>query len=379
MPSTNKFHPTVENFLSLFLFGPIFFILFAIYFLFFAIASFLIYPFQRKLKINKNEKKLNGISIIIPTWNKKAMILNCLKILDKVLVDEVKIPIEILVVENGSDDGSLEALENLQLQTPLQVLPQKENLGFARAINLAAQKAQYNYLYLMNNDMEVQKGTFSELIKLAQDLLGQNKVFFGLASQVFFFDPKKKREESGKTYSAPNFGFIKIAHMLDQLNLGKNSYTLYPGGGSSLINKAAFQKLGGYDYQSYKPLYVEDLDLGFNAWQFGFPSYFCANSQIIHHHRSSTKNSNYNPDFIIQKNFLAFIWKNFASFSDNCRHLFFYPLMMFRYTKYRHYLEALLPNLGQIFYQRLKLLPFKRIYKNKDIINFVNFEIKNET
>lgn len=379
MPSTNKFRPTAENFLSFFLFGSIFFILFTIYFLFFAIISFLMYPFQRKLRIKKDEKKLDGISIIIPTWNKKEMILNCLKILDKVLISEVKIPVEILVVENDSNDGSLEALENLQLQTPLQVLPQKENLGFARAINLAVKKAQYNYLYFMNNDMEVQRGTFSELIKLAQSLLNQNKIFFGLASQVFFFDPKKKREESGKTYSAPNFGFIKIAHMTDQLNLEKNSYTLYPGGGSSLINKAIFQKLGGYDYRSYKPLYVEDLDLAFNAWQFGFPSYFCANSKIVHYHRSSTKSLNYDPDFIIQKNFLAFIWKNFANFSDNCRHLLFYPLMMFRYTKYRNYLTSLLPNLGQIFYQRLRLLPFKKIYKNKDIISFVDFEITNET
>ena len=378
MSATNKFVPTATNFISLFIFGPIFFVIILLYFLIFAILDLITWPFKNKLKISQSQKELNGISIIIPTWNKKEMVINCLKILDKVLMKEVKIPVEILVVENGSTDDSLEALKNLQLQTTLRVLPQKENLGFAKAINLAAKKAQYNYLYLMNNDMETQLGTFSEIIKLAQELLNKNKNFFGLASQVFFFDPNQRREESGKTYSAPNFGFIKIAHCTDTLNLQKNSYTLYPGGGSSLINKAIFQKLGGYDDHTYKPLYCEDLDLGFNAWQFDWPSYFCAQSKIIHHHRSSTKNLKYDPDFIIQKNFLAFIWKNYNNFVDDCRHLFLYPLMMFRYTKYRFYFTALLPNLINIFWQRLKLLPYKKIHKNAAIIDFIDFEIKHE-
>ncbi|MDR0463052.1 MAG: glycosyltransferase, partial [Pseudomonadales bacterium] len=59
-------------------------------------------------------QKLDGISIIIPTWNKKDLIVNCLLILDKVLTTTVKLPMEIIVVENGSSDGSLEALQKLK-------------------------------------------------------------------------------------------------------------------------------------------------------------------------------------------------------------------------------------------------------------------------
>ncbi len=373
-----KFKINQKNLASLFIFGPLFFIFIGIYYLFVKIINFISFPFQKNIVISKNKTKLNGISIIIPTWNKKELIISCLLLLDKILIKEVSIPIEIIVIENGSTDGSLQALYSLKLKNELIILAQKENLGFARAINLAASQSKYNYIYLMNNDMEVQKNTFAALIDSAQLYLKKGKIFFGLASQIFFHDIRKRREESGKTYLAPNAGFIKVAHVINDFNLQQNSLTMYPGGGSSLINKNIFLTLGGYDWHTYRPLYGEDLDLGYLAWRFGFPSYFCTNSHIVHHHRSSSKQISINPDDIMYKNFLAFMWKNFIASSNIFRHLFAYPFMMFISIRYRQYFLQLLPILPSIFWQRIKLSCYHSVYSDKQLLDFINFEINYE-
>ncbi|MDR0462742.1 MAG: glycosyltransferase, partial [Pseudomonadales bacterium] len=199
----------------------------------------------------------------------------------------------------------------LKIKTPLVVLPQQENLGFARAINLAVEVAKYNYIYLMNNDMEAQSNTFSKLIEFVNELLKRKQVFFSIASQVFFFDPNKPRQESGKTYCfTKKFGLIDIRHMINSGSLEENSLTLYAGGGSSLFNKKMFLELGGFDADRFKPMYVEDLDLGVTAWEHGYPSYFCANSHILHHHRASSTKWKVSPDDIIRKNLGVFMRKH---------------------------------------------------------------------
>jgi GT2 family glycosyltransferase len=363
------------NFLFSLLLTPIFLLILIPFFLLSRFLEIITFPFRHSLKVPPSKTKLNGISIIIPTWNKKDLIVNCLQLLDKALTQIKNIPTEIIIIENGSTDGSLAAIQKLPLQTPLIILPQTHNLGFARAINLATQKAHYNYLYLMNNDMEVKENTFPPLIKFASRLITQNQKFFALASQIHFFDPQKQQQESGKTYLTYHFGFIQVAHVIDELNLTQASPTLYAGGGSSLFNKYLFTKLGGFDHRSYRPLYVEDLDLSFTAWQLGFPSYFCATSHITHHHRQSSNQLKPSPDFLIHQNFLVFIWKHLTNFSSILTHLLFYPPRMMSQPSSSRYFRTALPALPAIFFSRLRLLFYKRHYSTKKLLNFTDFEL----
>lgn len=346
--------------------SPFFFIFFFIYYFFLTITKLLLSPFSQKLQLSSTDKILNGVSIIIPTWNKKDFILDCLKQINQLQLD---VPFELIIIENGSTDGSLEAIKNFVVSFPLQLLAQKTNLGFAPAINLASQKAKYNYLYLMNNDMVLKKDTLQKIVDFAQELIKKEQAFFSLASQVFFFDPAKPREESGKTYASLKYGFLRVAHVLDEKILAKNSPTLYAGGGSSLFNKSLFLQLGGYDALSYKPLYGEDLDLGFLAWRCGFPSYYCATSQIIHHHRSSTVQLKQTPDFMMRKNFLAFIWKNLTAPTLILQHLFLFPLLMILKPIYSTYLFAEVKNLPDIFRSRLRTARFQTIYSDQEIFH----------
>ncbi|MEI8067730.1 MAG: glycosyltransferase, partial [Candidatus Shapirobacteria bacterium] len=307
----------------------IYFITISIFFIISLILKTLSLFSSKEIKIKKSEEMIDGVSFIIPTWNKKEMVVNCVQLLDKYLsIEYPKIPKEIIIIENGSTDGSVEALSNLKTKIPIVLLKQKTNIGFAKAINLGLQNSKYNYVYLINNDMEPQKNFFNSIIDLSLNILKQNKKFFGISSQIFFFDKNKRREESGKTYSLPSLGYITIAHYVQEESLKDVSFTLYPGGGSSLINKHYFQKIGGYDYKSYTPLYCEDLDAGFIAWKFGLPSYFDPNSHVVHHHRSSSVKLTEDPSYFMYKNWLVFILKNFDS-TNIINNICLYPLRIF--------------------------------------------------
>jgi len=62
---------------------------------------------------------------------------------------------------------------------------------------------------------------------------------------------------------------------------------LYGSGGCSLYDAGKLRELGGLD-EVYQPAYVEDLDLGFRAWQKGWPSVFVQAARVVHKHRTTT-------------------------------------------------------------------------------------------
>lgn len=348
----------------------------SIFFISYKFLAFFLSGFSSKVYLKRENLKLNGVSVIIPTWNKKTLVLACLKRLDRILAKENKtFPLEIIVIDNGSNDGTYSAIKSLKTKIPLTILSSDSNLGFARAINWGASQAKYNYLYLLNNDMLPKSGFMTELVTFARLLIAKRRPFFGLSSQIFFYDPKKRREESGKTYFLPDFGFLRVAHCVHPDNLLTPSPTGYPGGGSSLINKRLFILLGGYDHLLYRPLYDEDMDLGYTAWKLGFPSYFIPSSQVIHHHRSSSSRLNVDPNYYMFKNWLVFILKHYDSISLIIRHLVFYTIRMFYHKQYLSYALDNLKLIPLIYYQKLKLTFYRPVYKSKELLNFPKFEL----
>ncbi len=325
-----------------------------------------------------NTSTIDGVSFIIPTWNKKDLVIKCIQLLDKQLsIEYPKVKKEIIVVENGSTDGSFEALSKIKTKIPLIILKQEINLGFAKAINLAVKKSKYKYLYFLNNDMEVQPGFFKEIINTANKLIQKKIIFFGISSQIFFYDKKVKRVESGKTWTNFKNGKLLVGHELNLQKLKNTSLTVYCGGGSSLINKNIFNLLGGFDAPVYTPMYSEDLDLGFVAWKKGYPSFFCPKSHVIHHHRSSSKLLSISPDYYIHKNFLSFCLKNFDSLSLITKVFLYYPLYLIFKKDYWKYLIDNLKNLNNIKKSKNKLKSLPNKYSDVELINFKKFESKN--
>jgi len=331
---------------------------------------------KKNIKLSNNETELNGISFIIPTWNKRDMVITCVKLLDKAITFIKKdVKAEIIVIDNGSIDETGSALKKLKLKNPLVIKSLETNIGFAKGINLGASVAKYNYLYVLNNDMEVTKSFLVPILDFAKSLIKQKKIFFGLASQIFFFDPTKRREESGKTYSIFKLGFLSVAHYVEDGSLVGKSITLYPGGGSSLLNKKLFLIFGGYDHSCYTPLYCEDLDTGVTAWSYGFPSYFIPDSKVIHHHRSSTKQLAFDPSFFMYKNWLVLLFKQMNSSQQIAQHIFLYTIRILIDKSYAKYAFEAMKNWKNLWIARLKKQSYAIKHNSNEILNFTKFEI----
>jgi GT2 family glycosyltransferase len=245
--------------------------------------------------------KLRAASIVIPNWNGRELLE---KYLPSVVAAASKNPgNEVLVVDNGSTDGSAEFLRvNFP---PVKVLALKQNLGFGGGSNAGFRAAKNDIVVLLNNDMRVEPDFLEPLLEGFTD-----EDVFAVSCQIFFSDPSRQREETGLTQGWWEGGLLRVRHRIDDAVTG-----LYPcfygGGGSSAFRRRHFFELGGFD-ELLSPFYLEDTDLGFLAWKRGWKVLYQPRSKVIHEHRG-TIGRRFSPDKIqtvLKKNHILFCWKN---------------------------------------------------------------------
>jgi GT2 family glycosyltransferase/glycosyltransferase involved in cell wall biosynthesis len=266
-------------------------------------------------------------SIIVLNWNGKELLAQGLpSIIEAVRVD--RRPHEILVVDNGSSDGSVEFLgENFP---GIRVLALKNNLGFAEGNNAGVGAARHDIVVLLNNDMVVDPGFLGPLLR------GFRPETFAVSSQIHLQDPAKKREETGRTVAVFRRGMIDYSHReMDNPPYPRNYYPVFwAGGGSSAFHREKFLSLGGFR-TIYSPAYVEDADLSYQAWKAGWEVLLAPDSVVYHKHRTSTAQRFSPPQLqsLILRNQLLFIWKNIHSPNLLLSHLCFLPWNCYRLAR----------------------------------------------
>ena len=91
------------------------------------------------------------VSAAILNWNGGDLVLKCAR----TLLDQTLPPVELIIIDNASTDGSL---ERLRAEHPAaQVITNQQNLGFARAANQAVAAATGTWLLLANLDVELER------------------------------------------------------------------------------------------------------------------------------------------------------------------------------------------------------------------------------
>ncbi|MGO9009715.1 MAG: glycosyltransferase family 2 protein [Bryobacteraceae bacterium] len=245
-----------------------------------------------------------GISVVIPSRNGKELLEAQL---DGVAADLAGVPGEIVVIDNGSSDGTGEWLRGQWPQVAVQVSP--EPLSFSSAANRGTGRARFSHVCLLNNDMRIEPGFFAALLqafRMVPDLF--------CATAQIRFPPGARREETGKAVmaqAAPEDFPIRC----DEPLAGEDgTWVLYGSGGCSAYDAAKLRALGGVD-EAYAPAYVEDLDLGYRAWLRGWPSVYVAGAMAVHQHRATT--SRYYTEeqlaTMLETNYLKFLARAVAS------------------------------------------------------------------
>jgi GT2 family glycosyltransferase/glycosyltransferase involved in cell wall biosynthesis len=212
-----------------------------------------------------------GITVVIPSRDGRALLEQLLPQIEPGLVRKV------IVVDNGSGDGTAELASEF-----VEVLSSPEPLSFAAAVNRGILASRTEYTCLLNNDMVLEEGFFAAL----HEAFARVPDLFGATAQIF--PPEgKRREETGKAVYSPQGERDFPLRCEPPLEGEDLTPVLYGSGGCSLFDTRKLLRLGLLK-ESFRPAYVEDLDLGWRGWQQGWPTVYVAGARVVHHHRSTT-------------------------------------------------------------------------------------------
>jgi GT2 family glycosyltransferase/glycosyltransferase involved in cell wall biosynthesis len=261
-------------------------------------------------------------SIIVLNWNGKDLLAECLpSVIEAAEYDEGDH--EVIVVDNGSADGSVEFLKSNFPQVKLVTL--EKNLYFIKGNQAGVKEARNDILVFLNNDMSVAKDFLRPLLDGFSD-----ESVFAVSSQIFFPDPNKPRVETGKTRADWLNGDLDLRHELPTEADARQKYlpAFWLGGGSAAVDRRKYLEIGGFDTLMH-PFYFEDTDLSYQAWKRGWRVLFCPESKVIHKHRASTSRLNRAyVERVIRRNKLLFVWKNITDCRFTLEHLVWLPLTL---------------------------------------------------
>lgn len=225
------------------------------------------------------------VSIIVVNHNGENYILHFLKsIIENVKYDSV----EIIIVDNDSEDKSLEIINNYEDKLNIQVIKNANNETYSKANNQGAEIAKGECFLFANNDIEVFKGWLEELLVICS-----NDEMVGVAGSLLFY-PKCPDDSinSGKSFTIQHCGikFNKTKERIIPNNYlnGKSPHealqrvTSIAGvtGSSLMIQRNKFFQVGGFT-EEYIYGY-EDVDLSLKLLKKGYINYIVPSSMAYH-------------------------------------------------------------------------------------------------
>ena len=203
-----------------------------------ALTDFIHLLIGKKIPPADTRPSTRAASVVIPNWNGKDLLAKFLPSVVRAMAASAEN--EIVVVDNGSTDGSAEFLRDNFPTVRVLALP--SNLGFGGGSNAGFAAAKNDIVVLLNSDMRVDENFLAPLLEGFSD-----ERVFAVSCQIFFSDPNKLREETGLTQAWWAHGGLRVRHRIDDRIRGAYP-CFYGGGGSCAFDRRKFAELGGFDH-----------------------------------------------------------------------------------------------------------------------------------
>ncbi len=222
--------------------------------------------------------ELPRVAIVILNWNGRHHLAGCFESL--AALDYPREAFEVILIDNGSDDGSVEEVRGRHTWVRLEVNPR--NVGFSAGCNQGARLAEdAELLVFLNNDMRVEPSFLRTLV--APIVRGRCVATTG---RMMSWDGEVLNSAGG----GMNFHGIGIQRGINQPL--EEAYTrprrsLFACGGAMAMDAAVFEELGGFDEEFFA--YYEDVDLGWRSWVQGYEVHYVPDAVCYHHHSSTSR------------------------------------------------------------------------------------------
>ena len=250
---------------------------------------------------------MTKLSIVIVNYNVRNYLEQCLQSVQKALEG---IEGEMWVVDNNSSDDSVEVLRR---DYPwVRLVANTENMGFARANNLAIRQSQSEYVLLLNPDTVVEEPTLRGVLQFmdAHPEAGGAGVMMHNADGTLA--PESRRGLPTPWVAALKmFGFTKRYYM-SYLPWDQPGHIDVISGAFCMLRRKAIDQVGLLDEDFF--MYGEDIDLSYRLLKGGWQNWYLPFS-IIHFKGKSTQKTDYRYVHIFYQAMLIFFRKHYSHLS----------------------------------------------------------------
>ena len=260
------------------------------------------------------------LSVVIVNYNVKYFLKQCLSSVfgsQRRLACDSELGLDVWVVDNDSVDGSVEMVRS---EFPdVHVIENHENVGFAKANNMALAQATGDCLLLLNPDTIVESDTFVRCV----DFMQSHADCGGLCVKMVDGEGRYLKE-SKRGFPTPEASFYKISGLIHLFPKSKKIAAYYMGhlpddetneieimpGAFIMFRRRVYEQIGGLD-ESYF-MYGEDIDFSWRIHLAGWKNYYLPETHIIHYKGESTKKGSMNYVYTFYNAMAIFVKKYFT-------------------------------------------------------------------
>lgn len=310
------------------------------------------------------EEKKWMVSVVIPNWNGEKYLRECLQSLKK--QDFQKF--EIIVADNGSEDGSVAMMKK---EFPeVKILRMKKNEGFCRAVNKGIRAAKAPYILLVNNDTYAETTFVKEMFRGIR----RHKNCFSCQAKMMQKAHPNLIDDAGDFYSALGWAFAQGKGEPEE-KYKKEKQIFSSCAGAAIYRKSILDKIGLFDEKHFA--YLEDLDLGYRAKRFGYENWFLPEARI-YHVGSGTTGSQYNKFKVRHsaRNNVYVIYKNMPAWQIAWNLPFLISGFLMKGLFF--WKKGLTTEYWQGFFEGIRLCKTRKKvkYKKEDFRNCLNIQIQ---
>ena len=222
------------------------------------------------------------VSVVTPNYNGEKF----LKTFFESLNEDSECIDEVIIVDNGSTDNSRDYIKNNAFNFPVRLIENDENVGFSPAVNQGIMEARNEFIFSLNNDTEIKKGS----IKVLVDLISSSDDIFSVQAKMLQYDNKELIDDVGDEYNL--LAWTKKTGE----NHASGEYTevreiFSSCAGAAMYKKSLLNEIGMFDDNYFA--YMEDVDLALRSKIHGYRNLLCPDA-VVYHIGSATSGSRYN-------------------------------------------------------------------------------------
>jgi GT2 family glycosyltransferase len=233
------------------------------------------------------------VSLIILNWNGEGYLTQCLES----VISQDYDPLEVIVVDNGSTDSSVDLVKTRYGQVKL--IETKVNLGFAAGNNVGIREAKGDFVVILNNDAELAPSCISEMKRT----IDRDPAYGACASRIYLKYEKDLIDAAGIVI-CPDGLSIGRGRLESGDAYGEEKEVFFGSGCCIMCKKAMLEdvRMGECYFDEDFFMYADDTDLGWRARLRGWKCIYAPGARVYHLHSASRGSYSASKAFLVERN-----------------------------------------------------------------------------